>query len=516
MLESHIGPVYDICSVEFVPGSVWRPLSKLDKRECLATALQWHIEELVDGIVFKDSELPDSLLADGCLTEDECADVRKQLDRKDQVRFLLSIIKGRDFDVLKRFLKHLKSHNPTVAKSIDETFKQNKKRGMKSSKCALCKLFQVNIEYVVDILWKNNLIDDSLYNLIVRTDKPNVDPSYLWNCVIESLNKCCDKDSSHVRRIIGNALTKKHHYHHIAKSIEWMINTDRALRCRCSLRHNYDNTFLSLGSLVSSRSPKSSESELRRYSQSDLSLSTTAEIGSFEEAQRGSTPQPYEVKACEEKQNWLISSIEAVSAETHKNQKTPTDTTHEDTVDNGQETQDVLTCKTGQDNTDTKYPAESLTTTESHEDTYLGNVHGMQNSSQKYTHEQEESIKTKYTAEQNQSSPVKGSVIANKQVKTSKTDQENTETNYFVKREPHTGRTHENNVHGNGQETQNDFTSKSEPESTEIKCHEKKKSLTSAKQDNINDENEQETQNGITSKTEQDNTKIECFEKTET
>ncbi|XP_045164675.2 uncharacterized protein LOC123528766 isoform X2 [Mercenaria mercenaria] len=61
------------------------PLSKADERECLANALQGHIREIVDGVVFKDSELPDNLLADGCLTEDECAGVRNKLDRKDQI-----------------------------------------------------------------------------------------------------------------------------------------------------------------------------------------------------------------------------------------------------------------------------------------------------------------------------------------------------------------------------------------------------------------------------------------------
>ncbi|XP_053376855.1 uncharacterized protein LOC128547745 [Mercenaria mercenaria] len=59
---------------------IGRPLSKLDKRECLATALQWHIEELVDGIVFKDSELPDSLLA-----------TAKKTNNRNEIAYLMMI-----------------------------------------------------------------------------------------------------------------------------------------------------------------------------------------------------------------------------------------------------------------------------------------------------------------------------------------------------------------------------------------------------------------------------------------
>ncbi|XP_045166923.2 uncharacterized protein LOC123530234 [Mercenaria mercenaria] len=248
-----------------------RPLSKSDERECLANALQWHIEELVGGIVFKDSELPDDLLVDGCLTEDECARVRKKLDRKDQVRALLSIIKGRDLDVLERFLEHLRSQNENVAKSIERKFEQNKQDGMKCSECALCNLTSnVNLKYIADNLWKNCLIDIGLFNWIIETDRPAGVQGDLWHGVISSLNKHCEQSPSQVRRILGNALTKNHHYHHLAQGVVWMINTNRALVCRCELQHNImpAGSFLSL---QSSRSPQSSESEIVTDSRSDVS-----------------------------------------------------------------------------------------------------------------------------------------------------------------------------------------------------------------------------------------------------
>ncbi|XP_045165337.2 uncharacterized protein LOC123529179 [Mercenaria mercenaria] len=248
-----------------------RRLSKSDERECLANALQWHIKELVDGIVFKDSELPDDLLADGCITEDECADLRTKLDRKDQVRVLLSLVKGRDFDVLKKFLKHLRSHNETVATSVEEKFEQNKKDGKRCSKCAVCRLIsQVNLKYIVDDLWRNSLIDDGLFNLIVQTEKPAGAQDELWYGVIYSLNNYCVQCPSDVRHTLGNALRKKHHYNHLAQVVEWTMYTNGELKCRCELQ-NKIVPFEIFSSMVSSMSPRSSVSEFETDSQSDVS-----------------------------------------------------------------------------------------------------------------------------------------------------------------------------------------------------------------------------------------------------
>lgn len=237
----------------------------------MANALQWHIEDLLDCVIFKDSELPDCLLEDGCLTEDECANVRKKLDRKDQIRVLISLIKGRDIDILKRFLKHIKSHNVTVAERIRETFEINKKAGMRCFKCTLCKLItQVNLKYIVDVLWSKNLIDDGLFNLITETDKPSGAQGDLWQVVIKSLNICCARISSEVRHILGNALTRKHHYHHLAQGVEWMIYTNGKLTCRCELQCNIIPAG-SIMSCVSSMSPHTSESDVTWEVNSDTS-----------------------------------------------------------------------------------------------------------------------------------------------------------------------------------------------------------------------------------------------------
>ncbi|XP_060598458.1 uncharacterized protein LOC132752181 [Ruditapes philippinarum] len=216
-----------------------KALSKSDERKCLADALQWHVEELIDGIVFKDSELPDDLLADSCLTDEECADLRKTLDRKDQVRVLTSIIKGRDLKVLLRFLKHIKSQNEPVARSIEEKFEHNKKTGVRCSECALCNLTSnVNAKYIADRLWKYNLIDSGLYNWIVQSDKPTGVQGEMWRGIINSLNFHCKKHRSDVCQILSSALTKNNHYHHVAKGLERMINIEGEMDCYCAIRLN--------------------------------------------------------------------------------------------------------------------------------------------------------------------------------------------------------------------------------------------------------------------------------------
>ncbi|XP_060593920.1 uncharacterized protein LOC132748348 [Ruditapes philippinarum] len=239
-----------------------KPLTESDERECLANALQCHIHELVDSIVFKDSELPDALLVDNCLTEDECANVRKISDRKDQIRVLLCLIKGRDFHILKKFVNHVRSHNEQVANSIEIKFEQNKREGKRCTKCALCQLTShVNLKYIVDDLWKSGLINDGLFSMIVQTDKPAGAQTDLWNEVIDSFNTFSVQSPADVSHTLINALTKKQHYSQIAKGVRWMICTHKKLVCGCKLRDKYIPERL-FSSIVSSFSPQSSETDI--------------------------------------------------------------------------------------------------------------------------------------------------------------------------------------------------------------------------------------------------------------
>ncbi|XP_045166806.1 uncharacterized protein LOC123530152 [Mercenaria mercenaria] len=257
---------------------------KFDERECLADALKYHIDELVEGVVFKDSELPDALLQDGCITDDECARVRNKLDRKDQVRVLVSVLKGRDLDVLQKFLKRLRSQNHNLVKSIEEKFESNKKSELKGAKCALCKLTsQVHLKYIVDNLWKNGLIDDVLHYSVVDIDTPLCYQDGLWKSVIDSLNNCCVRNPSDVCNKIVDALTKKQHYKHIAEGIKEIIKNKGTLVCVCRL-HFINVSTLSLSSRVSSCSPYASDSE----------ISNITETSNIQEGRRCIVNQPYQ------------------------------------------------------------------------------------------------------------------------------------------------------------------------------------------------------------------------------
>jgi hypothetical protein len=220
--------------------------------------------------VFKDSELPDNLLADSCLTDEECADLRKTLDCKDQVRILTSIIKGRDLNVLLRFLKQVKSQNEHVARSIEEKFEYNKRNGVRCSECALCNLTSnVNAKYIADRLWKNKLIDSGLYNWVVQSDKPTGVQGEMWRGIIKSLNSHCERHRTYVSQILSSALTKNNHYHHVAEGLEKMINMKGEIYCYCEIRLN---TVCggSFTSLQTSKSPQSSKPECVTDTQSDL------------------------------------------------------------------------------------------------------------------------------------------------------------------------------------------------------------------------------------------------------
>lgn len=206
-----------------------------DERECLAHALQFHIEDLVDGVVFHDSELPDCLLQEGCVTEDECAAVRKLRDRKDQIRILLSLIKGRDLRVLKGFLKHIRQQNPDVAEKISEKFEANKRDGLRGKLCALCMLMkQFNVKHVADSLWAIQVINDELYHRIIYSEAPVGAQSDLWKDVLYCL-KTLDRetaDAAHKKLI--NALSSKNLFTHLADGIKGMLLSNHDfLICAC-------------------------------------------------------------------------------------------------------------------------------------------------------------------------------------------------------------------------------------------------------------------------------------------
>lgn len=203
-----------------------------EERDCLANALQFHVEDLIDGVVFHESELPDLLLAEDCLTEDECASVRKLNNRKDQIRFLLSLIKGRDLRVLKGFLKHIEDQNPSVAERINKTFENNKKNGVKRKACALCMMIEdLDVKQVADSLWSLQVINTKLYQRIVRSDGSQ---SELWKEVIYSLKVLDHRTVEIAQKKLIRAICRKNLYTHLAESVKDMLVKNHGIFvCNC-------------------------------------------------------------------------------------------------------------------------------------------------------------------------------------------------------------------------------------------------------------------------------------------
>ena len=227
-----------------------------DERECLANALQFYIQDLVDGLIFSDSELPDSLLQDGCLTEDECSVVRKLSDRKDQIRILLTLVKGRDLRVLKTFLKHVESQNPVVAKNIHAKFEKNKAEGVKGKLCALCKLEkQFNVKHVADGLWSIEAIDDGLYNRIIFSDSPVGAQSALWKRVIHSLSVLDPKKAEQAHNKLISDLSSKNLFVHLADGVnDMLIKNHGKLTCSCEPKLFLPKRNFSFGATTSAES----------------------------------------------------------------------------------------------------------------------------------------------------------------------------------------------------------------------------------------------------------------------
>ncbi|XP_060593921.1 uncharacterized protein LOC132748349 [Ruditapes philippinarum] len=231
---------------------------KYDERECLANAIQFHIEDLIDGVIFRDSELPDCLLADGCLTEDECSSVRRIRDRKDQIRILVSLINGRDVYVLRGFLKRIKGHNQHVAVKIQEKFEDNKRKGLGQKLCFLCQLKNnFNVKHIADSLWAIQVIDKGVYNTIIFSDLPTGAQETLWCKVFHSLNYLDHQQAELAHQTIMKALTRQNLFTYLADGINDMLMKNHGrLSCSCEQnsllrrRHNFlaestsDESFL--------------------------------------------------------------------------------------------------------------------------------------------------------------------------------------------------------------------------------------------------------------------------------
>ncbi|XP_045192664.2 uncharacterized protein LOC123548996 [Mercenaria mercenaria] len=186
-----------------------------ENRAKLSRAIQSCSAELVDTQPFSDSELPDILIQDGCITEDECKEMRAKTVRKDQVRKLIILIKGRSFKTMKKYLLAINKHCPNVVKNVWNRYEilLHEKRDVWV--CPMCELKEnVDIKYVIDVLYGKSVIRTGLYSMVCDSNSSIGQQDYLW----DSLLQACSGDNL---KYLTDALKAKGHYTHIAESLNY-------------------------------------------------------------------------------------------------------------------------------------------------------------------------------------------------------------------------------------------------------------------------------------------------------
>lgn len=216
------------------PTKSYATLSEDDERECLSQALQANVSSLIDRLHFNMSYLPEALISSGQITEDECRMIRDDLSRKDQVRYLVSRTKGRDLKDIHGFLKIVEPDAPDIVKKIYLLFEENKRNGIKCTKCALCQFTNnLNIKDIIDCLWGSMVIPDGLYNEVVACSKQRGSQDYLWQQLIETCNSQPNIKRKGVYDELFKATLQRGNFEFIANPLKKMVEKQGILRCNC-------------------------------------------------------------------------------------------------------------------------------------------------------------------------------------------------------------------------------------------------------------------------------------------
>lgn len=206
-------------------------------RECLARALQLSVGAVVEGLDLEPGVLQDALVTDGCINREEKGELLKQRNSKDQTRATIVLVKGRDLPVLHIFLNHLKKINTPLFKEVLRTYDKVKFEGNYNKQCLLCKtMTNVNLKYVIDMLWLAGIVEEDLCNQVRSTDLPVGAQDVLWRQVVAAINDSITTDRLKVISVLRESLTRYNHYHNIATPLESFLQECDFLRCVCQSR----------------------------------------------------------------------------------------------------------------------------------------------------------------------------------------------------------------------------------------------------------------------------------------
>lgn len=183
---------------------------------------------LVDSLPHTESDILDILIEKDCLTESECCDLCHTQSRKDVVRNLIRIIKGRSFKVMKVFVDCVKSFHPelavTIWQSYDKLLKDNKNYGKVCTFCFLKR--SVDLKFLADHAWSIGAISDELYDEIVVGGSC---ADILWGKLADECNNLESERRRICLRKLTEALVQKGQY----KELVLKLNKESSLKCLC-------------------------------------------------------------------------------------------------------------------------------------------------------------------------------------------------------------------------------------------------------------------------------------------
>lgn len=259
-----------------------RRMSSADERECLARALQANIVYMVDNLLFTESNLPELLISNGQITEDECRQIRSIKSRKDQIRYLINRTKGRALKDIKKVIELIGRQIPDVVVKIYKQFEDNKNNHVRCTTCALCQCFTaIDIKDVIDYIWSKQAISDGFYNEVILNNAPRGCQTDLWKRLIDALNKQKGETRKEMYDSLFSAIMATGRFDFLVNPMRRSLNQCNGLECKCFsakvIRPLSADLTDSESSSMSSISARSSTSARRSSISTQSTLSTRSD-----------------------------------------------------------------------------------------------------------------------------------------------------------------------------------------------------------------------------------------------
>ena len=193
-----------------------------------------NVADLLASMCDKHGEFIEAIHNEGLILREEHDACLNIPDGKGRMRYVLTLVKGRDAGVIKDFYAEIRKHNVKLYSQLMESFTRNASAGVVNVNCAFCRLVsQVSVRYVVDSLWASDILDDGLYTVASTTDTPIGAQDFIWRRIIQNIDMCYQKDPESTITAVKAALVRHKHYSHLAELIEEAFDANGCLKCQC-------------------------------------------------------------------------------------------------------------------------------------------------------------------------------------------------------------------------------------------------------------------------------------------